>query len=175
MTHDLVARRWIDLLGLHPHPEGGWYVETWRASESCSDDTLPARYDGSRSCGTAIYYLLAEGVFGALHRLQSDEVWHHYSGDPVEMLQLRPDGSVLRVLLGPDVANGEQPQVVVPKGTWQGVRIVPLGRRSLLGCTVAPGFDFADFEMARRDDLVERWPDLSDEIASLTHEESRTA
>lgn len=168
MLHDLVARRWIALLGMKPHPEGGWYAETYRATETVPADALPPRYGAARAHATAILYLLAEGAIGALHRVQSDEVWHHYAGDSVEMLQLRPDGSVLRSLLGPDIVNGELPQVVVPARTWQGVRIVPLGRRSLLGCTVAPGFDFADFELARAEDLIARWPDLGDEIGLLS-------
>ncbi len=167
MSHDLVARRWIALLGLAPHPEGGWYSETWRADEVVPATALPARYDGDRALGTAVLYLLAEGAFSALHRVQSDEVWHHYAGDTVELLQLRPDGSVLRVLLGPDVLHGERPQAVVPRGSWQGARIVPLGRRALLGCTVSPGFDFADFEVTAPEPLLQRWPDLEDEIRSL--------
>ena len=161
-------RRWIALLGLQPHPEGGWYRETWRAAESVSAHALPDRYGGPRAHGTAIYYLLAEGTISLLHRVQSDELWHFYAGNSVEMLQLRPDGSVLRSLLGPDITNGEQPQVVVPRGTWQGARLCPLGRRALLGCTVSPGFDFADFQLADADALIPRWPDLEDEIRALT-------
>lgn len=160
------------MLNLRPHPEGGWFAETWRSEECCAADALPERYEGERAHGTAIYYLLAEGAFSALHRIHTDEVWHHYAGDSVEMLQLRPDGSALRLLLGPDVAHGERPQVVVPRGTWQGVRIVPLGRRSLLGCTVAPGFQFDDFELGDRQALIDRWPDLEDEIVALTREKA---
>ncbi len=168
MIHDFVARTWIRMLDLRPHPEGGWFRETWRAEESVDADGLPARYGGGRSHGTAIYYLLAEGAFSAIHRIRSPEVWHHYAGDPVEMIQLSNDGSAVRLLLGPDVAHGELPQIVVPRGTWQGARIVPLGRRSLLGCSVAPGFEFEDFELGVREDLVARWPDLESEIVALT-------
>src|SRR5436190_331660 len=116
----------IKQLGLTPHPkEGGFFRETYRAAETFPAEHLPARYQGPRSVSTAIYYLLTPGTFSALHRLASDEIFHFYAGQTVKMLQLWPDGSGKEVLLGPDVLAGESPQVVVPRGVWQGSFLVP--------------------------------------------------
>jgi hypothetical protein len=157
----VTAEQVRERLGLRPHPEGGYYVETYRAEE---------RVD-SRSLSTAIYYLLTPDTFSALHRLRSDEVFHFYLGDPVEMLQLRPDGSAREVVLGSSVLEGTQPQVVVRKGVWQGLRLRPGGAFALLGTTVAPGFEFADFELGRRDALVAAYPAHAERIQVLTREE----
>lgn len=158
------------LLHLEPHPrEGGWFRQTWKAEDTLPHSALPARYPGPRSAGTAIYYLLEPNNFSEMHRLQSDEVFHFYLGDPVEMLQLYPDGAGRQILLGTDVAGGEWPQVVVPKGIWQGSRLIPGGRLALLGCTVSPGFEYEDYESGQRDDLIRTWPDWRDLIHALTH------
>ena len=157
------------LLNLRPHPaEGGYFAETYRSAESLQADALPARYEASRSLGTAIYYLLTPDTCSAMHRLASDEVFHFYLGDPVEMLHLLPDGSGRVVTLGPDLLGGMRPQVIVPRGVWQGSRLVPGGRLALLGATMAPGFDFADYEHARRADLLGSHPAFRDLILSLT-------
>ena len=156
----------IATLGLVPHPEGGYYAETWRAPGRTTD--LPARYDGPRSHGTAIHYLLTADSFSAMHRVASDEIFHFYLGDPVEQLWLVPDGSHRVVRIGSDLRSGARPQVVVPYGTWQGARLVPGGRFALLGCTVAPGFDFADFRMGERAALVADWPAAAALITALT-------
>lgn len=145
-------------LGLRPHPEGGFYVETYRAEERI----------GGRAVSTAIYYLLTPDTFSALHRLASDEVFHFYWGDPVEMLQLASDGSARAVLLGSSVLEGMAPQVVVRKGVWQGLRLRPGGRLALLGCTVAPGFEFADFELGDRAALLAAYPAHREAILGLT-------
>jgi uncharacterized protein len=159
-------REW---LGLRPHPaEGGYFVETYRSADRIPAATLPARYGGDRVLGTCIYYLLTPETFSAMHRLASDEIFHFYLGDPVEMLQLSPDGTGRVLALGHDLANGMRPQVVVPRGVWQGSRLVPGGRFALLGTTVAPGFEYADYEHARRDDLVWVYPDFRDHILALT-------
>jgi predicted cupin superfamily sugar epimerase len=161
----------IALLKLKPHPkEGGFYSETWRADETISAGVLPARYPCERSFSTCIYYLLAPGTFSAIHRLQSDEVFHFYLGDPVEMLQLRPDGTGKTLVLGTDLRAGMTPQVVVPHGVWQGARLVAGGKFALLGCTVAPGFDFADYEHGRREDLMRSYPQFREKIVALTVE-----
>ena len=132
MTPDEVVR----LLGLAPHPEGGFYREAFR-------DAAPA---GGRGASTAIYYLLREGDESAWHRVDAAEVWHHYAGAPLE-IRLSADGRERTVLrLGTDLAAGERPQVVVPAGVWQAAR--PVGGWTLAGCTVAPAFEFAGFEMA---------------------------
>ena len=170
MTADELKR----LLHLEPHPrEGGWFRQTWKAEETLPAGALPARYaagrTAGRAAGTAIYYLLEPNSFSEMHRLQSDEVFHFYLGDAVEMLQLLPDGSGRRVLIGSNVAAGESPQVVVPQGVWQGSRLVPGGRLALLGCTVSPGFEYEDYDSGRREELIQHWPEWRDLITDLTH------
>ena len=163
------AEELIALLGLQPHPkEGGFFRETYRAAETIAPGALPERYASARSHSTAIYYLLTPATFSALHRLASDEVFHFYAGDPVRMLQLFPDGQGRTITLGPDVAGGQQPQVVVPRGVWQGSLLEPGGAYALLGCTVAPGFDYADYEAGLREDLLSRYSAFADMIRRLT-------
>ncbi len=136
MSAGLTAEEVVRLLGLQPHPEGGFYRETFRA---------PAP-DGARAASTAIYYLLREGDVSAWHRvMDADEVWHHYAGAPLE-LRLANGRERTSLRLGADLAAGERPQAVVPAGVWQAAR--PLGGWVLVGCTVAPAFEFASFEMA---------------------------
>lgn len=168
MPDDLPPERLIALLGLRPHPEGGFFAETWRSDEALDAEALPARYAGARSHGTAIHYLLTPESFSTLHRLASDEIYHFYAGDAVGMLQLHADGRAEPIVIGPDLEAGQRPQVVVPRGTWHGSRLLPGGRFALLGCTVSPGFDFADFEAGRREVLVEAYPDHADVIRALT-------
>ena len=127
----------IDILGLRPHPEGGWYHETWR----------PAVDDGARPTSTAIYYLLRAGESSHWHRVDATETWHFYAGDPLELrLAAAADQQVETRILGTNLGNGERPQVIVPDGWWQAAR--PLGAWTLVGCTVAPGFRFEGFELA---------------------------
>ncbi|MBI1795574.1 MAG: cupin domain-containing protein [Candidatus Eisenbacteria bacterium] len=146
-AEDLIRRlRLVPLAG-----EGGFFRETLRSAHS-----------------SAIYYLLTPDTFSALHRLPGDEIFHFYVGDPVEMLQLRADGTAATVLVGADVARGMQPQVVVPGGTWQGCRLVSGGTFALLGTTMAPGFDLADFELGDRAVLIGRFPAHAAMIAALT-------
>lgn len=131
---------------------------------------LPDSYRGPRVASTAIYYLLTSDTFSALHRLRGDEVFHFYRGDPVEMLHLRPDGTGATFTLGPKPQEGMHPQIVVPGGVWQGARMVEGGRYALLGCTVAPGFEFEDFELGNRNDLLRDFPDHAEMIRALTRE-----
>ncbi len=156
------AAELVALLGLSPHPEGGFFRETWRSPLALGG--LPQ--GAPRSASTAIYFLLPAGSFSALHRVASDEVWHHYDGDPVELHVL--EGRVHDTfVLGRDFARGERPQHVVPAGAWQAA--VPLGRRwSLCGCTVAPGFDFADFVMPSREEMLRLLPDHAAAVMRLT-------
>jgi len=159
----------IKTLGLKPHPcEGGFYVETYRSEETVAEEYLPERYSGTRSYGTAIYYLLTPETFSELHRLPTDEIFHFYLGDPVTQLRLRPDGSHETVTLGTDLSGGERPQAVVPGGTWQGSCLKPGGRFALLGATLAPSFDFADYEAGDRKRLIEEYPLETDLITRLT-------
>ena len=157
------------LLNLAPHPcEGGWFVQTWRSEEVIPQAVLAQRYPADRAAGTCIYYLLEPSTFSEMHRLASDEIFHFYYGDPVEMLQLLPDGSARTVILGNDLAGGQHPQLIVPKHVWQGSRLVPGGQVALLGCTVSPGFDYADYETGEREKLVRQYPEASELITVLT-------
>jgi uncharacterized protein len=170
----------IRLLDLQPHPvEGGFYRETWRSLQQISLDTHPSPMTGvrsweqssfrrERSVGTAIYYLLKPGHVSELHVLPGDEVFHFYMGSPVQMLQLWPDGSHRTVILGQDLEKGHQPQCIVPAGVWQGTRLFGNDGYALLGATMAPGFDYADYVGADRSDLIRRWPSAIEEITRLT-------
>jgi uncharacterized protein len=166
----ITAENLIKLLGLKSHPEGGYYRETYRSDEKIGKRALPERYTGTRSYGTAIYYLLTPETFSAIHRIKSDELYHFYLGDPVELVQLLPDGSGCAVTLGNDIASGAQLQTVVSRGTWQGARLAKGGRYALLGTTVAPGFEFADFEVGHSSDLLHSYPSFSDVIIALTRD-----
>lgn len=168
----LTAEHVIALLGLAPLPEeGGHFRETYRADELIAREGLPARYTGSRPHGSAIYYLLRSDTFSALHRLQSDEIYHFYLGQPVEMLLLHPDGRDETLILGSDIEAGQRVQVVVPRGVWQGSRLAhpttPEGF-ALLGTTMAPAYDQADFELGRRESLLAAYPQRAELIRALT-------
>jgi predicted cupin superfamily sugar epimerase len=161
MTADEVKK----LLGLQPHPrEGGWYVRTWEAAESVE----LARYGAPRRTSTAIYYLLEPGTFSEMHMLESDEIFHHYLGGAVEMLQLYEDGTSAVTLLGKEIAAGQKLQHVVPRGVWQGSRMLRDGEWALLGCTVSPGFEFEDYTDASYEELSAKWPGEAERIWRLT-------
>ncbi len=171
----VTAEELIQKLGLKPHEEGGFFAETWRAPERLAVNALPPRYSGARSLSTAIYYLITPGSFPRLHRLRSDEVFHFYLGDPVEFLLLekaagREDGARgtgRTVTMGPDVLAGQALQLVVRRGTWQGARLLPGGRFALLGTTMAPGFEYDDFEEGRREALLREYPGFASGIHEL--------
>lgn len=156
-------------LGLVPLPEeGGLFAETYRSSGVIPGGAVPGRHATPRRFSTAIYYLVTPGRFSCLHRVASTEVFHFYRGDAVQMLQLHPEGSARTLVIGPDVAAGQRPQVVVGRGVWQGTRLVEGGRYALLGCTVAPGFEYEDYEHGQRAALTALYPGVADEIARLT-------
>jgi hypothetical protein len=150
------------LLHLEPHPEGGWYRRTYTSEVSV------ALLRGVRPYGTAIYYLLEEGTFSEMHMVASDEIFHFYLGDPVEMLQLLPSGHSVLFTLGPYLQAGQHLQLTVPAGVWQGTRLVEGGKVALLGCTVTPGFDFADFRSGSYAELAATWPLEAERIRKLT-------
>jgi predicted cupin superfamily sugar epimerase len=158
------------LLGLKPHPrEGGWYVRTYEAAELVDAAAFAdGRYASGRRTGTAIYYLLEPETFSEMHRLRSDEVFHFYAGDAVEMLQLREGGGGGMEVIGNDLLRGQRPQVVVERGVWQGSRLIEGGRWALLGCTVSPGFEFEDYDAGERAELCAGWPGYVEEIMALT-------
>jgi predicted cupin superfamily sugar epimerase len=166
MTADEVK----EILGLKPHPvEGGWFVRTYESGERVAAETFEdRRYAGARFTGTAIYYLLEPATFSEMHRLRSDEVFHFYMGDAVEMLQLHEDGRGERILIGTDLVAGERPQVLARRGVWQGSRLKTGGKWALMGCTVCPGFEYEDYEEGWREVLAERWPEWAEMIGELT-------
>jgi len=151
------------LLQLEPHLiEGGFFRRTYTSSSTVDLDR------GRRNMGSAIYYLLEPGTFSELHVLASDETFHFYLGDPVEMLQLYPDGGTAVFVLGSDLAAGQHMQLVVPAGIWQGSRLLDGGEVALLGCTVTPGFDYADYRSTGYAELASRWPNQAERIRALT-------
>jgi hypothetical protein len=163
MTPSRNADEIKQLLRLEPHPiEGGFFRRTYTSPGTVALER------GLRAQGTAIYYLLEPGTFSEMHVLASDEIFHSYLGDPVEMLQLLPDGGSAVFTLGPDLAAGQHVQLVVPAGVWQGTRLIGDGKVALLGCTVTPGFDFADYRNAGADELIAKWPAEAERIRKLT-------
>ena len=151
------------LLNLAPHPvEGGSFRRTYTSSATVE---LPR---GMRPQSTAIYYLLEAGIFSEMHLLDSDEMFHFYLGDPVEMLQLYPDGGSAIFILGQDLKAGQQVQLAVPAGVWQGMQLIGEGKVALLGCTVTPGFNYADYHNASYAELVAKWPKEAGRIRALT-------
>ena len=159
------ADYWIDKLNLNPHPEGGFYAETYR-----SERTMEVPGLGSRNYSTGIYFLMQEGNFSAFHRIKSDEMWHFYSGDALEIFYFDENGRLRNIRLGTDPEKGEVFQAVVPAGVWFASRPVKGGEYALVGCTVAPGFDFRDFEMAERENLRAQFPDHHSIIEQLTRD-----
>lgn len=159
------ARFWIERLGLEPHPEGGHYRQTYKSPETTG--TLPARYSGPRAFSTAIYFLLEHPEVSAFHRILSDEVWHFYDGGPLTVWMISPGGGLSTLHLGPGVENGQVFQGVVPAGYWFASAPDAPGY-TLVGCTVAPGFDFADFELAERAKLAAEYPQHRELIGKLT-------
>lgn len=165
------AKEIIEYLGLVPLPiEGGYYKVTYTSDDILSEEMLPNRYKSERALSNAIYYLLEPGTFSALHRLESDEIWHFYAGDPVELSHIHPDGQSETVILGSDVLGDENPQVPVRRGTWMGAKLVDGGQYALLGTTMAPGYEDADFEIGDRTALLKEFPSHGDLIKSLTRE-----
>jgi predicted cupin superfamily sugar epimerase len=162
------AEELIKRLGLTRHPEGGWYRETYRSAESVAVNALPGRFGGPRSFCTSIYFLLEHRDISALHRIKSDEIWHFYSGAPLTVHALTSQGEHLELKLGTDPAAGESFQVVVFAGCWFGAEVSEPGEYSLVGCTVSPGFDFADFQLGNRKDLKQEYPRFNEIINRLT-------
>lgn len=157
---------WVERLGLQPHPEGGLYAETYRSSATHAEDV--EGFPAARSFATAIYFLIPAGAFSALHRIRSDELWHFYTGMPLEIVVIDGDGGLEVKTLGLDLDRGEAPQHVVGAGAWFGASVAAESGYTLVGCTVAPGFDFRDFELARREELIGRYPRHAQLIARYT-------
>jgi len=166
-----IKARIIKALGLEPLPgEGGYFRETYRSPIQVPVPSKNGDEPVTRHLGTAIYYFVTPTEFSALHKLKSDEVFHFYGGDPVEMLQITDTGEVKTIILGPNILEGQQVQVTVPAGTWQGTRLLKGGTYALLGTTVFPAFEFSDFELGKRSDLSGRFPQLAAQIKRFTRE-----
>ncbi|MCB0723038.1 MAG: cupin domain-containing protein [Ignavibacteriae bacterium] len=159
---------WIDKLQMKPHPEGGYFKEVYRSEESYSGEHLPERFGGDRSHSTSIYFLLVGEQVSKFHRIKSDEVWHFYEGSPVMVHRITRTGELKSTVLGRNHDAGEQLQFAVPHGEWFGAEVNNKDSYSLVGCTVAPGFHFEDFELAERDTLQKEFPDHIDIIQRLT-------
>jgi hypothetical protein len=164
------ARYWIEKLGLEAHPEGGYFRQSYKAGLVVPKSGLPDGFAGARAASTAIYFLLEGKNFSAFHRLRSDEVWHFYAGDPLVVHGIEPDGKYFSILLGRDLEAGEVLQAVVPAGCWFASHVADWKSLAVVGCTVAPGFDFEDFEMGRREELGARYPQHRALIERLTRE-----
>ena len=165
----LTAEQIRELLKLRPLPvEGGYFTESYQSKDTVHGDALPPVFSGERLLASAIYYMFTPDTFSAIHRLAGDEIFHFYLGDPVEMLLLKPDGSGQAVLLGQDISAGMRVQHTVAGGTWQGSRLIPGGKFALLGTTMAPGFDPADYEVGKRQELSAAYPPYAPLITLLT-------
>lgn len=156
----MTAEEIVQLLDLKPHPEGGFYRETYR-----SEQTIPGL---NRAYSTGIYYMLVPGTVSKLHSLMHDEMFHFYLGDPVTWVLLQSNGLVEKVVLGPDIAQGQKLQLLVKAGTWFGGYLNDGGKYGLMGTTVAPGFDFSDFVFGKKEKLLNAFPLMRDEIIRLT-------
>ena len=167
LTRD--ASYWVTTLGLSPHPEGGYYREVYRSSLSIPRADLPSGFSGDRSCCTSIFYLLQSGDFSAFHRIRSDEIWHFYAGGPLELHVLDQDGC-RSVTIGQEIDKGHHLQYVVPARAWFAAAPAVNTPYALLGCTVSPGFDFSDFEMAERAKLIAEFPHAAEIVTLLTRQ-----
>jgi uncharacterized protein len=161
---------WIEKLQLAPHPEGGYFRQTYRSEAVIAREALPAGFSGARAVSTAIYFLLEGENFSAFHRLRSDEIWHFYVGDPLVVHVIDAEGKYSRILLGDDPEAGQVLQAVVRAGCWFASHVADWKEFAVVGCTVAPGFDFADFEMGKRGELVAGYPEFLQIIERLTRE-----
>jgi len=158
---------WINKLGLKAHPEGGFYNETYRSGEKISTSALPPRFSSDHSFGTAIYFLLRSEDISAFHRIKSDELWFFHAGSPVEVFFLTENGVEVHLLGNTEEASF---QLLVPANAWFGAKVIDANSFTLVSCTVSPGFEFEDFELAKRHDLFLEFPDQEELIRRLTHE-----
>ena len=161
------AEQIIEHLELSAHPEGGYFKETYRSEIFLDEAALP-EFPNGRNIATLIYFLLKSGEKSAFHRLRSDEFWYYHQGSPLEVFIIYPDGRLQRKILGNDLPNDQNPQLLLPAGTWFAARCIEDTSFTLLSCSVSPGFDFSDFELAERDVLCSQFPEHYELIAELT-------
>jgi len=158
----------VDSLQMKPHPEGGFYKETYRSKEIVPQNVLGNGFSGDRNCCTAIYFLLTSKNFSAFHRIKQDELWHYYYGSSLYVHVIDKEGRYAKYKVGMDLDAGEFPQLLVPAGCWFASSVKGIDEYSLVGCTVSPGFDFDDFELAERKVLIKEFPDHSKVITQFT-------
>lgn len=158
----------VDKLDLQPHPEGGFYKETYRSDGVIQKEELANVFSGPRNYCTGIYFLLTEGNFSAFHKINQDEMWHFYEGDPLRVHMIDVNGTYSYQDIGLDLDIGQLPQFTVPAGVWFSSEVSDDGNYSLVGCTVSPGFDFDDFELPSRSKMIELFPDHNEIITRLT-------
>lgn len=164
------SKYWIQRLNLKKHPEGGYFKETYRSAERIPAVHLPARYGGDRCFSTSIYFLLESDDFSAFHRIKSDEVWHFYHGSALTLYRIDAEGMLFETKLGNNLEKGELFQVHIKAFNWFAARVSEPESFALVGCTVAPGFEFSDFELGNRRDLIKLYPRHRELIETLTRE-----
>jgi predicted cupin superfamily sugar epimerase len=163
------AEYYIKKLGLTQHLEGGAFNETYRSEMVIPQANLPTGFKGNRNASTAIYFLLSFGQFSAFHKILSDEMWHFYAGQTLTIYEIENNGNLITHQLGADLENGETFQCVIKAGNWFGSRCEIANGFSLVGCTVSPGFDFTDFELANKYELCQTFPALANLISEMTY------
>jgi hypothetical protein len=162
------ADYYINKLDLHGHIEGGFFSEIYRSDEKIPSDSLPDRFENSRCFSTSIYFLLKKGYPSRFHILKSDELWHFYDGASITIFLISPEGLLSEQKLGRDLEAGEKFQIVIPHGHWIGAKVTGNDDFGLIGCTVSPGFEFQDFILGTRDELIKQFPELKNIICELT-------
>ncbi len=167
MTTKNTAEYWIEKLELTEHPEGGYFKETYRSDESFEASVLPERYTEARNVSTSIYFLLTTERVSNFHRLNSDEIWHYHTGGAARIHFISPEGEYSFKDIGPELENGQAFQVIIPRHSWFAAEVIDQ-QYVLVGCTVAPGFDFSDFELAKRSALKAQYPSLAELITRFT-------
>jgi predicted cupin superfamily sugar epimerase len=159
---------WVNKLKLIKHPEGGYFKEVYRASESIKQEHLPERYSGDRNFATSIYFLISSENFSAFHKIKSDETWHFYYGSPLTLHIIDNDGKYSKIMIGNNPEEGEVFQFTVASGDWFAASVEKNNSYTLLGCTVAPGFHFDDFELGKRKEMIKKFPQYESVINKFT-------
>lgn len=162
------AQDYIEKFEMIQHPEGGWFKETYRSEGTISTEALSSNFNGDRNFATSIYFLLQEGDISAFHRIKSDELWHFHDGDGLIVHELKATGEYVKHLLGLDLKSGQQPQAMIEAGSWFGSEVIEGGNFSLVGCTVSPGFDFQDFELAKAESLTAEYPSQKELVVRMS-------
>ncbi len=160
----------IEALNLQPHPEGGFFKETYRSQGEIPKEDLPQMFNGKRNYATGIYFLISSDAFSAFHKVNQDEMWHFYLGSPITLHQINPKGDYQKIIIGSDIFSNQQLQYTVPGNCWFAAEVEAKNGFALVGCTVSPGFDFADFNLASRGELISTFPQHQTLIERLTRQ-----